>query len=343
MNLFIYVLLLSIWTSTCLNTNQSDGYSTTGDKDLEPTTLSKRDDFKEHLRVHVIGITCTVFIILSFCFLHYNCLNDDFPKAEAIKKCVAAKLSKSSILSLTRYKRDDSCIPEKQPMLSDMDKLSEPSGPEKSSSSSENAFCPSSPENPPSTENFIKPSRPKTASRKSYRKHSLSKSHKLAYAHKGSSKICSSFPNRAVRPPSPASLQHPLMPPETPYQNCPQNQILVLKSSSFQKCTKSTRYPNLKRSFSAGMVDTLSKSQLVNPSQYHKGKGFVCRNTSESFVNDISEAKKRNIQSILFPYRVKSFAKSFNEVDSKDNAFYDNVSDSDKMICDNDGDGEREK
>ncbi|XP_036908515.1 uncharacterized protein CXorf66 homolog [Sturnira hondurensis] len=187
MNLFISVLLLSIWTSTCLNRNQTGGSST------------------------------TAVIMLSFCFLHYNCLNDDFPKAETIKKRVAAKLSKSSILSFTRYKRDDSCIPERQPMLADMDKLSEPSGPEMSSSSSETLSTPSS------TEKLLKPS----------------------------------------------------------------------------------------------------------------------RNISESLVNDISEAKKRNVQSSPSAHKVKPFAKSFNKVDSKNNTFYGNVSDSDKMIYDNDGDGER--
>ncbi|KAM5290974.1 uncharacterized protein CXorf66 homolog [Glossophaga mutica] len=234
MNLFIYVLLLSIWTSSCLNTNRSGGSSTTAsstgtkDPDLEPTTLTKMDDFRKHLHVHIIGITCTAFIILSVCFLHYNCLNDDFPKAEA-----------------------------------------------------------------------------------------------------------------AVRPPSPASLQYPLLPTEKHYQTCPQNRILLLKSSSFQKYTKSPRYPNLKRSFSTSMVDMLSKSQLVNSCQFYGGKNFVCRNTSESFVNDISEAKKRNVQSPPFLYKVKPFAKSFNNVNSKDNAFYGNMSDSDKMIYDNDGDGER--
>ncbi|XP_024410963.1 uncharacterized protein CXorf66 homolog [Desmodus rotundus] len=124
-----------------------------------------------------------------------------------------------------------------------MDELSEPSGPEKSSSSSENVMRSSSPEIlsiSSSTENFIKPSRPKRVSRKSYRKRSLSK------------------------------------------------------------------------------------------------------NNSESFVNDISEAKKRNVQSLPFPCEGKPLAKSSNKVDSKDNAFYDNVSDSDKMMYDNDGDGERE-
>ena len=230
-------------------------------------------------------------------------------------------------------------------MLCDMDELSEPSGPEKSSSSSENVMRSSSPEIlsiSSSTENFIKPSRPKRVSRKSYRKRSLSKSHKLAYARKVGSQIRSSFANRAVRPPSPASLQYPLMQTETSYPSCPQNQILLLKSSNLQKYTEFPRYSNLKRSFSTGMVDELCRSQLVNSCQYYGGKCFVCRNNSESFVNDISEAKKRNVQSLPFPCEGKPLAKSSNKVDSKDNAFYDNVSDSDKMMYDNDGDGERE-
>lgn len=83
-------------------------------------------------------------------------------------------------------------------------------------------------------------------------------------------------------------------------------------------------------------------SRLVNSSQYRKGKRFVCRNTSESFVNDISEAKKRNIQSIPCLYTVGPFAKPFNKVNSKDNAIFDNVSDSDKMIYDNNGESDRE-
>ncbi|XP_054435574.1 uncharacterized protein CXorf66 homolog [Pteronotus mesoamericanus] len=339
MGLFIYVLLLFIWTSTCLNANRSNGSSTTvsptGAKDFEPTTQTKMNDFRRHPYVHIAGITCTAFIIISFCFLHYNCLNDDFPKAEAIKKHVAAKLSKSSIMSFSKYKKDDLCIPEKQPMLSDVDKLSEPSGPEKSSSSSENRISSSSLENSSvlsSTENFNKTSNPKTVSRKSHRKCSLPKSHKLAHAHKLGRQVRSSHPNRAVRPPLLACLQYPLGPTETPCPTCLQNQIPLLKSSSLQKYTKFPRHPNLKRSFSTSMVDMLSKSEIVNSGQFSGGKCFVCRNISKSLVNDTSETKKTNAKNPPLSCEMKPFPKSFNKADSKDNAFYGNDGDSEREI-----------
>ncbi|XP_059241952.1 uncharacterized protein CXorf66 homolog [Mustela nigripes] len=133
MNLFIYVLLLSIWINSCLNTNQSDGSSTTGAKHVQPTEI-KMDNFRRRLLVIVIGIMIIAFVFTCFCFLHYNCMSDDAPKAGTVRKeDVTTKSSRSSKISFSESKIASPCILEKQSVLSSIDKLSVPSSPEKSS------------------------------------------------------------------------------------------------------------------------------------------------------------------------------------------------------------------
>ncbi|KAM7044499.1 LOW QUALITY PROTEIN: uncharacterized protein CXorf66 homolog [Molossus nigricans] len=82
-------------------------------------------------------------------------------------------------------------------------------------------------------------------------------------------------------------------------------------------------------------------SPTVNSCPYYKENCLVCRTTSESLVNGISEVKNTKAQNLSFPCEVKP-SKSFHKVDSRDNAFYGNVSDSDMMTYDSDDENERE-
>ncbi|XP_006082372.1 uncharacterized protein CXorf66 homolog [Myotis lucifugus] len=334
MNLFIFVLLLSIWANNCLHENQSDGSSTTGAKQLES---SQTEDSRKRIFVIVVGIMSTAFICTSFCCLHYNCLSKDVPKGKLVKERVASKSSRSFKL-FSKYKTDNECIPEKQPMLSGIDMLSELSSQERTfiSSSSENVIRSSSSEKsskPSSKKKFIKPSGPKLLSRsfhlrKSYRKHSLDKSHKLVYAHKLGSYDRSSYPNRAVSPTSIASLHFPLESTKPHHPTCRKSQISLPESSSLKKFTKSPIHHNIKRSVIAGRADMLSTSPLVQSCAHHMGKRPVCR-TPESLVSDISEVKSTNAQNPPFPREENPFSKCFHKVDSRDNAFHGDVKSSD--------------
>uniref|UniRef100_A0A384CYB4 Uncharacterized protein n=2 Tax=Ursus TaxID=9639 RepID=A0A384CYB4_URSMA len=357
MNLFIYVLLLSIWTNSCLNTNQSDGSSTTGPKHVE-SMETKMDNFRRRLLVIIIGIMIIAFVFTCFCFLHYNCMSDDAPKAGTVKKeDMTAKSSRSSKISLSESKIASPCSLEKQSMLSSIDKFSGPSSPEKLSipSSAEKFIRPLSPGKQcisssteklnrlPSQEKSYKPSKTQKILRsshpgKSYRTRNLEKPHKLAHARKLGRQACSSYPNKTVKPPWAASLQYPVRPTKPPR---PQKQILPPKRSSLQKLTKSPRYRNLKRSVSTGKAGMLSRPRLIRSCRCYKEKCLVCRNSSEPWVNNISEAKGRNAQNSPSPSEAKSFSKSLHEGDYRNNVFCGNVSSSDIMTYDSD-DSERE-
>ncbi|XP_027464757.1 uncharacterized protein CXorf66 homolog [Zalophus californianus] len=371
MNLFIYVLLLSLWTNSCLNTNQSDGSSTTvanhyqtedntfsgettsstGAKHVQ-STETEIDNFRRRLLVIIIGITIIAFVFTCFCFLHYKCMSNEAPKAGTLKKeDVTAKSPRSSKISFSEYKIASPCSLEKQSMLSSRDKFSGPSSPENSSrpSRAEKLIRPSSPgkqcisssteklNSLSSQEKSHKPSSPQKIFRsahpgKSYRIRNLEKPHKLAHACKLGGQACSSYPNKAVRPPWPASLQY-LVRPTKPSRS--QKHILSPRRSSLQKLTKSPRHRNLKRSVSTVKAGMLSRPLLIKICQCYTEKWLVCRNSSETLFN-ISETKDRNAQNSPFPNEVKSFFKSFHEGDYRDNVSCDNVSSSDIMIYDSD-------
>ncbi|XP_012520709.1 PREDICTED: uncharacterized protein CXorf66 homolog [Propithecus coquereli] len=334
MNLFIYILLLSIWTYNCLKTNQSDVSSTTGAKPFE-SMETKMDSFRRRLLIIVIGIMIIAFISTCFCFLHFNCMSDEAPKAGMIKKeGAAAKKSRSSKMSFSESKTASLCNQEKQPMLSTVDRLSRPL-------SSDNSSIPSS------TENLIKSSSPKKLSKpssskklfrsshleKSYRKRSLKKPCKLSHA----PKLVSPF-----SPDKSAGLQYPAKPlSKTPCPPFPQNEILPSKSSRLQKLAKPPR--RLKRSVNIGKAALLSRPQLANTCQCYEERCLVCKTFSEPLVNDISEAKKKQAQNLPVSSNVKSFPGSFDKVDSRDNTYHDNnMSDSDMMTYNSADDSDRE-
>uniref|UniRef100_A0A8C0I5P7 Uncharacterized protein n=1 Tax=Balaenoptera musculus TaxID=9771 RepID=A0A8C0I5P7_BALMU len=318
MNLFIYVLLLLIWTNTCLNTNQSDEPSTTGAKHRE-SMETKMDNFRRHLLIIIIGVMIIAFVYTCFCFLHYYCMSDDAPEAGKVKKeGVMAKSSRSSKISFSDSKTVSLCSPEKQSTLPGIDKLSGLSSPGKAS-------IPTSTEKlirPLSQEKSRKPSSPKKVFRSSHQENS-------------------SYPSKANRPPWLASLQYLVRPTKTPCPPYPQSQSLP-KPSRLQKLTKRHTHPILKRSVSAGRTDILSRPQPVKSCLCYKEKCLVCRAASEFFANNISEAKKKNTQNPPFPRELKPFSKSFHKIDSRHNALCGNASDSDMMTYYGDGDSDKE-
>ncbi|XP_045393806.1 uncharacterized protein CXorf66 homolog [Lemur catta] len=327
MNLFICILLLSIWTNNCLNTNQSDVSTTTGAKPLE-SMETKMDSFRRHLLIIVTGVMIVAFVSTCFCFLHFNCMSDDAPIAGMVKKeGVASKKSRSSKMSFSESKTASLCSPEKQAMLSTIDSLARPLSAEKSSisSSTEQLVSSSSPKKP------SKPSGSKKLFR-SYRKCSLKKSHKLSHA----PKLVNPF--NAGKP---ASLQYPASAPsKTPCPPYPRNQILPPKSSRLQKLAKPPRH--LKRSANVGKAALLSRPQLANTCQCCEKRHPVCKTISEPLVNDISEAKKKQAQNLPVSSKVKSFPGCFHNVDSRDNTYHGNMSDSDMMTYNSDDDSDRE-
>uniref|UniRef100_A0A8C8WT42 Uncharacterized protein n=1 Tax=Panthera leo TaxID=9689 RepID=A0A8C8WT42_PANLE len=359
MNLFIYVLLLVIWTNSCLDTNQSYGSPTTGAKHVESMD-AKLDSFRRRLLVIVIGIMIIAFIFICFCFIHYNCLSDDAPKAETLKKeGVPAKSSTPpSKMSFSESKTASPCSLEKQSLPSAIDKLSSVSCPEKSSipSSAKKFVGPSSLEKlcvSSSTQKFNKPSsqgkkRPPCSVKKfksshlekPYRTCNLGKPYKPARAHKLVGQATSSYPNKAARPPRPAGLQYAVGPTKPLCPPHPQSRISTPKQSSVRKLTKSPRHRKLKRSVCARSTDMLLRPQLIKPCRRYKERCLVCQ-SSEPLISNISEAQNRNAQNPLGPSEAKPCAQSFLKADYRDNVFRGNVSYSDTTTYDsNDSDRE---
>ncbi|XP_043426380.1 uncharacterized protein CXorf66 homolog [Prionailurus bengalensis] len=359
MNLFIYVVLLVIWTNSCLDTNQSYGSPTTGAKHVESMD-AKLDSFRRRLLVITIGIMIIAFVFTCFCFIHYNCLSDDTLKAEMLKKeGVPAKSSTpSSKMSFSESKTASTCSLENQSLPSAIDKLSSVSCPEKSSisSSTKKSVGPSSLEKlcvSSSTQKFNKPSsqrkkRPPCSVKKfksshlekPYRTRNLGKPYKPARAHKLVGQATSSYRNKAARPPRPAGLQYAVRPTKPLCPPHPQSRISPPKRSSVQKLTKSPRHRKLKGSVCARSAEMLSRPQLIKPCRRYKERCLVCQ-SSEPLISNISEAQNRNAQNPLCPSEAKPCAQSFLKADYRDNVFRGNVSYSDTMTYDsNDSDRE---
>ncbi|XP_057573539.1 uncharacterized protein CXorf66 homolog [Hippopotamus amphibius kiboko] len=342
MNLLIYVLLLSIWTNCCSNTNESNESSTTGAKHQEPKE-TKMDNIKKQLLIAVIGVTIITFASSCFCFLYYSCISDDATKTRTVKKeGVTAMSSRSSKISFTDSKTVSLCNLEKQSTLASIDKLSGFSSPEKAStpSSAEKLIRPSSREKsrkPSSSKRVFRPPHQE----KSHRTRSLEKARKRAHAHKLLSQGSPSYPSKAIRPPRLASLEYPVMPTKTPCPPYPQNQSLP-KPSSSQKLAKRHTHCNLKRSVSTAKEDVLPRPQPVKSSRRYKEKCLVCRAASELFAESISEAKKKSAQNLPFPRELKVFSKSFHKMNSRYSACCGNANDSDMTTHCSDSESDRE-
>uniref|UniRef100_H0XD04 Uncharacterized protein n=1 Tax=Otolemur garnettii TaxID=30611 RepID=H0XD04_OTOGA len=343
MNLFIYILLLPIWTHHCLNTTiQSDGASSTGAKPSE-TMETKMESFRRRLLIIVIGVMIIAFVFTCFCFLHFNCMSDDNPKTAVLKKeGMALKTPRSSKTSFSESKTTSLYDPEKQCTLSTLDNLCRPLTPDNSSilSSVEKLNMPSTPEKSPipsSAEEFIRPSSPQKSFKpssskkqirsshleKSYTLHSLKKSYKVSPSLKRITQVSSFNPNKTVKPAWPAN---------------PQNAILPYKPSRVHKLAKTHRH--LKSPVSTGKIFI---PQLDMTCQCYKGKCLICKTFPEPLVGDISEAKKRKAQNLSGSSKENPFPRSFPQVASWNDADNDNVSDSDLMTYNNtDDDSDRE-
>ncbi|XP_049728985.1 uncharacterized protein CXorf66 homolog [Loxodonta africana] len=344
MTLFIYVLFLTIWISSCFNTSQSNVSSTVGATRLQ-SIETKMDSFRRRLLVIIVGIMIIAFMFTCFCFLHNNCMTEDIPRRDMIKKEGIA--AKSSELPPSGSKTSSPCSPEKQSMLSCIDKSSEPLSPQKSSipSRAEMPLRPSSPERssiPSSAEKLRRLSSPEKSSRPSSGKLSrppslkkllrssrleklsmtsgVEKNCKLTHTRKQVSQICLSYSDKPVRP------------------LCPKNKIWPLESSSLPKLAKPPRHPNPKRSGSRDKTNMLSRSQLPKTCRWYKERCLVCR-ASEPWLEVISEAKNNIAQTPPFSGEGKHLSQSFY---STDNAFCKDVSDSDKMTHDSDNDSDKE-
>ncbi|XDA90702.1 hypothetical protein R6Z07F_020308 [Ovis aries] len=85
MNLFIYVLLLSIWTNSCLDRNESNGSATAVTTRAE-FKQTKLEELKRRLLIVVIGALITGYIVTCSCFLHYSCDSEEAHNAAKVKK-----------------------------------------------------------------------------------------------------------------------------------------------------------------------------------------------------------------------------------------------------------------
>ncbi|XP_027632485.1 uncharacterized protein CXorf66 homolog [Tupaia chinensis] len=292
------------------------------------------DNFRKYLLMITVGVMVIAFVFTCFYFLHYNCLSDDAFTGGIVKKDgVAAKSSKTSKrskpskMSFSESKTPSLCSPGKQSMLSSIDKISEPSGPEKSST-------------PSSAEKLIKPSDSGKLSRsskpqklfsssyprKSYNTHSIEKPHKLAHAHKVAHQVHSSYPDKPIRPPWPASLQYSPRLTNLPCPFQPKYPMLPTKAFGLHQLVKSPRHRNLKKSVSLRKAIILPRPKLAQICQHYGERCLVCKASSESLVS-ISGVKSKDAQN-------PDVSGSFHKVDSRDNVYYDNVSESDTYDSD---------
>ncbi|XP_004686020.1 PREDICTED: uncharacterized protein CXorf66 homolog [Condylura cristata] len=366
MKLHIYVLFLSIWTISCLNTNQTEAPTTTAVTRHTESMKMKMDSFRRHLLIIVIGIMVIAFAFTCFCFFHYNCANE----GETGKKEVGTgNPSISTKILVPESKALSPITPEKPLMLLGTDKLcidklgmdklgadklpgpsmaeksNRPSSPEKSAipSSEEKLIKHSSSEKSiqSSGEMLIKPSSKDKSfkspkSKKLYGASHLDNKHKKTHVGKShktpqtNKPVSPCYPNKVTRPLSSIKPTNPLCPPS------PQNQTPALKSSSFQKLSKHPRNSNLKWPGNNSKTDTLS---VVESCRCYKKSCLICHTLYTPLINDIAEAEKKESQNLSFSNKLKSFSRSYYKVDSSDNAL---MSDSDTRTYDSNDDSERE-
>ncbi|XDA90695.1 hypothetical protein R6Z07F_020301 [Ovis aries] len=341
MNLFIYVLLLSIWTNSCLYRNESNGSATAVATPVE-SRQRRIKAVQQWLLIFLTVILIICFILRCYCFIHYSCVDMDASKAATVKKEDRTKASTSYKISFTESKSPTAGPgnPEKQPLLSSIDKSSGPSSPQKASvpSSTEKLVRPSSQQNP------SKPSDPKKVlgsmpQEKLHRTRSPKKAHRWAHAHKLVDQVSPAYPKKAIKPTWPSSLQCPVKPIKMspPY---PKSQS-VPKQSSIAKLTKLQRYLKLKRPTSESRAEILSRPQPVKFCQCYKEKCIVCNAVSEPFITP-SEENMKYVPVPLSSCKLKCFYKSSYKTEPKDNALYGNMNDSQLSTYSSDSESDRE-
>ncbi|XP_055293987.1 uncharacterized protein CXorf66 homolog [Moschus berezovskii] len=337
MNLFIYVLLLSIWTNSCLDRNETNGSATTVSTHVE-SKQSKLEELRRRLLIIVIGVLITGYMVTCSCFLHYICDSEEAHKAAKVKKeDITIKACRSSKISFTDSKSPTAGLgnPEKLSVVSSIDKSSGPSSPRKVPSSAEKLVRPSRQQNPskPSASKKVLGSPPQE---KLHRTRSPKKGHRQAHAHKLVSHVSPSYPKKAIKPTWPSSLQCRVKPIKTPLPY-PKNQRFP-EQSSVDKLTKRQRYLKLKCPASAGRAEILSRPQPVKFCRCYKEKCLVCRAVSEPFITHISETNIKHVPVPLFSRELKHFYKSYKKKQPK----YGNMSDSDITTYNSDGESDRE-
>nr|CAI9689883.1 unnamed protein product [Rangifer tarandus platyrhynchus] len=341
MNLFIYVLLLSIWTNSCLDRQGNKGSDTAAATPVEPR--QRRIEAVQHqLLIFIIAIIVIRFILRCYCFIHYGCMSKKAYDAETVKKEDITKASTSSKISFTESKSPTAGPGnlERQSVLSSIDKSSGPSIPQKVSvpSSVEKLVRPSSQQNP------SKPSNPKKVlgsvpQEKLHRTHIPKKAHRQSHAHKLVGQVSPSYAKKAIKPTLSSSLQCPVKPTKMspPY---PKSQSVPVQSS-IPKLTKLQRHLNLKSLASEGRAEILSRPQPVNFCPYYKEKCLVCCAVSEPFTH-ISEENMKHVPVPLSSSKLKCFYKSSHKTEPKDNALYGDMNDSHLSTYSSDSESGRE-
>ncbi|KAG5193965.1 uncharacterized protein CXorf66 homolog [Ovis aries] len=341
MNLFIYVLLLSIWTNSCLDRNESNGSATAVTTRAE-FKQTKLEELKRRLLIVVIGALITGYIVTCSCFLHYSCDSEEAHNAAKVKKeDMTIKASRSSKISFTDSKSLTAGLgdPEKQSMVSRRDKSSGPSSPREVPSSTAKLIRPSS------QKKTSKPSAPKKVlgsppQEKLHRTRSPKKAHRQSHAHKLVGQVSPSYPKKVIKPTWPSSLQCRVKPTKTPLPY-PKNQSFS-EQSSVDKLTKRQRYLKLKYPASAGRAEILSRTQPVKFCRCYKEKCLVCTAVSEPFITHISEANIKHVPVPLFSRELKHFYKSYKKKQSKYNTLHVNMSDTDITTYNSDDESDRE-
>ncbi|XP_020752732.1 uncharacterized protein CXorf66 homolog [Odocoileus virginianus] len=342
MNLFIYVLLLSIWTNNCLNRNESNGSAIAVTTQAE-SKQSKLEELRRHILIIVAGILIISYMVTCSCFLYYTCDGQEAHKAAKVNKGdITIKASTSSKISFTGSKSPTAGLgdPEKQFLISSTDKSFGPSSPQKASvpSSAKKSVRRSSQQNP------SKPSNPKKVlgspqQEKLHRTRSPKQAHRWAHAHKLVGQVSPSYPKKATKPTWSSSLQCQVKPTKTPLPYS-KNQSFP-EQSSVEKLTKRQRYVKPKCPTSAGKAEILSRPQPVKFCRCYKEKCLVCRAVSEPFITHISEANIKHVPVPLFSRELKHFYKSYKKR-PRYTVLYGNTSGSDVTTYNSDGDSDRE-
>ncbi|KAB0338310.1 hypothetical protein FD755_025279 [Muntiacus reevesi] len=345
MNLFIYVFLLSIWTNSCLDKNESNGSATAVSTHAE-SKQGRMQGIRRYLLIILTVILIIGFIIRCHSFIQYICVGEESHKATMVKKEGNTEASStSSKISFTDYKSLTAgpSNPEKQSVLSSIDKSCGPSSPQKASapSSAKKLVRPSSQKNP-SKSSTSKRELGSLPQEKFHRTRSPKKAHRRAHAHKHirSRQVSPSYPRKAITPTWSSNLQCLVKPTKTspPY---PKSQS-VPEQSSVAKRTKRQRHHKLKSPACEGSAEILSRPQPVNFCQYYMEKCLVCSASSEPFITHISERNMKHIPVPDYSRELKHFYKSFHKTEPKDNALYDNINDSHFTTCYSDGESDRE-
>ncbi|KAB0346073.1 hypothetical protein FD755_024280 [Muntiacus reevesi] len=342
MNLFIYVLLLSIWTNNCLDRQENNGSDTAAVTPVEPK--QRRIEGAQHrLLIFIIASIIISFILRCFCFIYYGCASKKADGAATVKKEDMTKASTSSKISFTKSKSPTAGPGnlEKQSLLSSIDKSSGPSTSQKVSvpSSVEKLVRPSSQKNP------SKPSNPKKVlgsvpQEKLHRSRSPKKAHRQSHAYKLVSQVSPSYARKAIKPTWPSSLQCPVKPTKMspPY---PKSQSVPVQSS-IPKLTKLQRHLKLKSLASEGRAEILSRPQPVKLCRYYKEKCLVCCAVCEPLITHTSEENVKHVPVPPSSSKLKCFYKSSHKTEPKDNALYGDMNDSHLSTYSNDSESDRE-